>query len=509
MSTSQKVIIIGAGYGGMALANLLAKKGYDVHVYEKNADLGGRIHAVERDGFLFDLGPSWYLMPEVFEQYYSIFGETAQDRLDLLRFTPGYSVHFEKHEPIVIQGDVEQDAEVFERIEPGAGRRLQRYVAKSSRAYVIAVEHFLYNNFSSVSSLRAMLRWPVLRHSFDMLGLVMRTLDGYVSNQFRDIRLKQLLEYHMVFLGSSPFQAPAIYTLMSHLDYRSGVYYPRRGMLSLIDDMRALGDQYGVTYHPATPIASIQVTDGRATGVVLESGTVVSADIVVSNADLQHTETALVPDEFRSFPAEYWSKRQPGPGALLLSFGIRGSLPTLLHHNLYFVDNWRENFDSIYVDAKIPEHASIYVCNPNKTDSSLAPDGHENIFVLMPLPAGVQLSAAQTKLLTERSIAILARMTGADDLAERVVSKYVFGPNDFGERFNAWELNAFGGESHLLSQSVIFRTPNQSKKVPNLYYVGAGTLPGIGLPMCLIGAQLVYKKITGIRTEGPLEKGQL
>lgn len=509
MSKSQKVIIIGAGYGGMALANLLAKKGFDVHVYEKNPELGGRIHAVRRDGFLFDLGPSWYLMPEVFDQYYSLFGQSAQARLDLLRFTPGYSVHFEKYEPILIQGDVEKDVEVFERIEPGAGSRLRQYVAKSSRAYAIAVEHFLYNNFSSISSLKAMFRWPVLRHSFDMLGLTMRTLDGYVSSQFRDIRLKQLLEYHMVFLGSSPFQAPAIYTLMSHLDYRSGVYYPRRGMLSLIEDLRALGEELGVRYHSNSPVAQIQITDGKATGVVLEDNSVIAADIVVSNADLRHTETMLVPEEYRSFTEAYWSKRQPGPGAMLLSLGIRGSLPTLQHHNLYFVDNWRENFDSIYVDAKIPENASIYVCNPTKTDASLAPADHENIFVLMPLPAGVQLSATDTQVLTERCIEILARMTGEDDLAERIVSKHVFGPNDFGERFNAWELNAFGGESHLLSQSVIFRTPNHSKKISNLYYVGAGTLPGIGLPMCLIGAQLVYKKINGIRDEGPLTQEQL
>lgn len=509
MSETQKIIIIGAGYGGMALANLLAKKGYDVHVYEKNSEPGGRIHAVKQDGFVFDLGPSWYLMPEVFDQYYSLFGEQASTRLDLQRFTPGYSVHFENHDPITIQGDVELDANTFEQIQPGAGERLRRYVDRSTRAYVVAVEHFLYNNFSSIKSLSVLFRWPVLRYAFDMLGLTFQALDDYVSKQFYDTRLKQLLEYHMVFLGSSPFQAPAIYTLMSHLDYRSGVFYPRRGMLSLVDDMRALGLSYGVQYHLDSPVQTIVTDGGKATGIVLEDGTKIGADIVVSNADLEFTETKLLSESDQSFPPSYWQKRQPGPGALLISLGIKGSLPTLLHHNLYFVEKWRENFDAIYVDAEVPEHASIYVCNPTKTDPKLAPAGHENIFILMPIPAGIRLDKKETSALVDRSISILEKMTGEQDIAGRVVSTYIFGPDQFGDRFNAWQLNAFGGESHLLKQSVIFRTPNKSKKLANLYYVGAGTLPGIGLPMCLIGAQLVYKKIVGLSSEGPLIEGQV
>ncbi len=497
----KSAIVIGAGYGGMALANILGKAGYRVDVYEKNPEAGGRIAAIKQDGFTFDIGPSWYLMPEVFEQYYQLFDESAEKRLDLLRFTPGYKVYFEGHEPLLIEGDVTKDARTFEAIEPGAGERLERYVQRSSVAYELSVNHFLYNNFLRF---RDVLRVDILRSAPRMLGLALRNLDEYVSSRFRDLRLRQLLEYHMVFLGSSPFQAPAIYTLMSHLDFRSGVYYPRRGMLSLVDDMRELGKGYDITYHLGAPVAEIVVENGAAVGVLLEDGTTHGADIVVSNADMEFTETQLVPKAHQSFPERYWKKRQPGPGALLVSLGVKGTLPSLVHHNLYFVKEWRANFDAIYVDGAVPNHASMYVCNPTKTDPKLAPKGHENLFILVPIPAGVSLTEAEQAAEADRAVHTFAQAANIPDLPERVVTKHVFGPDDFASRYNAWQYNAFGGESHLLSQSVLFRTPNKSRKLKNLYYVGAGTVPGIGLPMCLISAQLTYKRIINSKQAGPL-----
>lgn len=504
--SARRAIIIGAGYGGMALANLLGKAGYHVDVYEKNAAPGGRIAAVQRDGYVFDLGPSWYLMPEVFEQYYQLFGASAADRLDLLRFTPGYKVFFDAHSPLLIQGDVAADKATYEAIEPGAGARLERYVARSTEAYTIATKYFLYNNFLR---LRDVIAWPIIKSTPRMLALVWQNLDQHVSRYFRDLRLRQLNEYHMVFLGSSPFQAPAIYTLMSHLDYNSGVYYPRRGMLSLADDMIALGSPYDITYHYGAAVSEIIIEQGVAVGVRLQDGSEARADVVVSNADLHHTETQLVPEPYRSFPARYWKHRQPGPGALLVSLGVRGELPDLLHHNLYFVNNWRDNFDAIYVNKRIPEHASIYVCNPTKTDPSLAPAGYENLFLLMPIPAGITLDASDQERLADRAIETLATALNVPDLTQRVAVRHTFGPRDFGNTFNAWQYNAFGGESHLLRQSIVFRTPNQSRKAKNLYYVGAGTMPGIGLPMCLISAELTFKKITGNRTAGPMTKADI
>lgn len=499
----KKAVIIGAGYGGLALANLLAKTGHEVAIYEKNPSAGGRIQVVKQNGFTFDLGPSWYLMPEIFEQYYQLFGRSAKTELDLVRFSPGYKVWSEGYEPLIIQGDVDKDMTTFEAIEPGAGKKLQRYVTRSSQVYEVAVKHALYNNFTRFSDV---LQWPLLRQLPTMLPLVWRTLDAHVSRWFRDIRLKQLLEYHMVFLGSSPFQAPAVYSLMSHLDFRSGVYYPRRGMLELVGSMERLGRSLGVAYHFNSPVKQIVLDGHQATGIELVNGERIAADLVISAADIHHTETKLLPPAARSYSEKYWQKRQPGPGALLVSLGIKGKLPNLQHHNLYFVNKWRENFAAIYETGTVPEHASLYVCNPSKTDPSLAPPGHENLFVLLPLPAGVALTPQQEAACVKKIVKILTEMTGESDLPKRIVSRLIYGPAQFGEQFNAWQYNAFGGESHLLRQSVMFRTRNRSKKVSNLYYVGAGTLPGIGLPMCLISAQLTYKRITRNRRRGPLTK---
>jgi phytoene desaturase len=499
----KKAVIIGAGYGGLALANLLAKAGHEVAIYEKNPSAGGRIQVVKQNGFTFDLGPSWYLMPEIFEQYYQLFGRSAKTELDLVRFSPGYKVWSEGYEPLIIQGDVDKDMTTFEAIEPGAGKKLQRYVARSSQVYEVAVKHALYNNFTQFSDV---LQWPLLRQLPTMLPLVWRTLDAHVSRRFRNLRLKQLLEYHMVFLGSSPFQAPAVYSLMSHLDFRSGVYYPRRGMLELVNSMERLGRSLGAAYHYNSPVKQIVLDSHQAAGIELVNGERIAADLVISAADIHHTETKLLPPAARSYSEKYWQKRQPGPGALLVSLGIKGKLSNLHHHNLYFVKNWRENFAAIYETGTVPEHALLYVCNPSKTHPELAPIGHENLFVLLPLPAGVTLTPEQELVCTDKIIKILGEMTREPDLPKRVVSQLIYGPEQFGEQFNAWQYNAFGGESHLLRQSVMFRTRNRSKKVPNLYYVGAGTLPGIGLPMCLISAQLTYKRITRNHRHGPLAK---
>lgn len=503
---SKKVIVIGAGYGGMALANICGKAGYRVDVYEKNSEAGGRIAVQKHDGYSFDIGPSWYLMPEVFEDYYKLFDESAYERLQLIRFNPGYKVFFENESPVIIQGDVENDKKTFEKIEPGAGERLERYVDLSSRAYGLAVKYFLYNNFSR---LRDLMNVAVIRNAPSMLKLVTRSLDSYVSSRFKDLRLKQLLEYHMVFLGSSPFQAPAIYTLMSHLDFKSGVYYPRQGMMKLVDDMVELSSRYDISYHLNSPVVKIITKNGSAVGVQLQDGTKQYADIIVSNADIHFTENNLLPEKFRSFPESYWTKRQPGPGSLLISLGVKGNLPELLHHNLYFVKKWRQNFDDIYVNKKIPDHASVYVCNPTKTDKSLAPKNHENIFILVPIPAGVRLNKKEQEAIAQKIIKTVGSAIGVSDFEDRITTQKIFGPRDFENRFNAWQYNAFGGESHLLKQSVIFRTPNKSRKLNNLYYVGAGTVPGIGLPMCLISAALTFKKMTNNNKPGPLSGDDL
>lgn len=497
----KRAVIIGAGYGGIALANLLARDGYQVDVFEKNSTPGGRIAVARQDGFTFDIGPSWYLMPEVFERYYGYFGASAMERLDLQRLSPGYRVFFENDEPITIQGAVEQDADTFESIESGAGNKLRRYVADSAHTYEVALRHFLYTNFDRLSDL---LSFDVLRNAPRMLALATRPLDTLVRRSFTDSRLQRILEYHMVFLGSSPYAAPALYSLMSTLDFNSGVFYPKAGMYKLVEDLIALGDSEHITYHYDSEVTAI-LSEGRtATGIGLANGSVHMADLVVSAADLHFTETALLPRELQTYPDRYWRRRQPGPSGFVVALGIKGQLPQLLHHNLYFVDDWKGNFSAIYDKKVAPDHASMYVCNPSKSDPSLAPAGAENLFILVPFPSGVRLSADATETLAHTYVETFAHIIGEDDLEDRIMTRFIMGPADFERLYRAWEYNAFGGESHILGQSALFRTKNKSSKLDNLYYTGAGTLPGIGLPMCLISAEQTYKRITGIKRGGPL-----
>lgn len=499
---ARSVLIIGGGYGGLATANLFAKAGFEVTVIEKNSQLGGRAGQLRQDGFRFDTGPSWYLMPEVFDDYYKLFGLTADKELSLTRLTPGYKVFFESHQPITIQGDLSKDAKTFEAIEDGAGAKLNTYVEASTKLYELSLQHFLYSNFTRKSQL---LHKDILRDLPRFASAVTTPLDTYVSKQFNDSRIRRMLEYHSVFLGGSPYEIPALYSLMSTLDFKSGVYFPKNGMYSLSENLVMIGKALGVTYRTDSPVKRINTANGTATGVTLESGEPINADIVISNADLHHTETKLLAPEDSSYPAEYWKKKQPGPSALLVSLGVKGTLPNLEHHNLYFVDDWKDNFDAIYKRGEIPEHASVYICNPSKTDPTAAPKGHENIFILVPLPAHKKLSAEETDSLVSKSISLLADVSKTPDIKDRIVTTDIVTPETFDERFNAWAFNALGGQSHLLSQSAFFRTPNKSKKVKNLYYVGAGTAPGIGLPMCLISAQLVYKRVFNIHTSGPLD----
>ncbi len=309
----------------------------------------------------------------------------------------------------------------------------------------------------------------------------------------------------MVFLGASPYDAPALYTLMSSLDFESGVFYPRQGMYSVIERLMKLSRELGVRYYFESPVTKIVTKHSKAVGIELEDGEFVTADIVVSNADLHFTETKLLDAPNRTYPESYWRRRNPGPGALLMYLGVKGTLPELEHHSLLFVDKWRENFEAIYGTKTIPEHASIYLAKATATDKSLAPEGHEALVVLVPLPAGLTLDANELQSLAHRTIQQIATMAGISTLPERIVSQTLMAPQDFSEKFHAWQSGALG-PAHVLSQSAFFRMTNHSRRVRNLYYVGGSTIPGIGLPMCLISAELLYKRVAGDRRGGRIEQ---
>jgi phytoene desaturase len=496
----KKVVIIGAGIGGLAAANMLAKAGYDVSIYEKNRQLGGRAGKRKIKGFTFDTGPSWYLMPEVFDQYFSLFTIDVKKELSIKKLAPAYKVFYESSDPITVHGNLTKDARQFEAIEAGAGKKLETYVKEGGEIYRMALKHFLYTNFSDP---RDLLNKEVLQQTGRMAKLLLTDIHSRVEKFVTAKPLQQILEYPMVFLGTSPFKAPAMYSLMSALDFKEGVFYPNGGIYSIIELIVRIGKKLGVAYHLNADVQSIIHKNGKATGIQV-AGKTILADIVISNADLHHTETKLLDTNVQSYPESSWSSKEPGISALLLYIGVKGSLPQLEHHNLFFVDKWEQNFIDIYEDKKIPTSASLYASRTTATDPSTAPKGHENIFVLVPLPTGISLTKEQQATLTDRFLIQIATAIKEPDLLKKIVSLEAFGPNDFTDTFNSWKGTALG-MSHLLKQSAMWRIPNKSKKLQNLYYVGASTVPGIGLPMCLISAELVYKRITGIKRGGPVQ----
>jgi phytoene desaturase len=496
---ARTAMVVGAGISGLATANLLAHQGWEVTVLEQSDQLGGRAGWLVDGHFKFDAGPSWYLMPEVFEHYFGLLGRRPQDYFQLVRLDPAYRVFPEGHEPVTIHADLVRDAATFGALEPGAGAQLRAHVQRAGVLYRMAVNHFLYidrvipQSFIDTQVLRALPAIPkTLR------------LNRLIESHFKHPVLRQILQYHSVFLGVSPFKAPSLYALMSYLDFQQGVYYPAGGMYEIVRALERIGGELGVTYRLETPVEHIETTAGRATGVRLSSGQTLAADLVVAATDLHHAEQSLLSPEARSIPDRFWrSRAQPSPSALLLYLGVKGLLPQLSHHNLIFTNDWRSNFADIFTHGRWPKPASMYVSVPSRTDPTVAPPGHENVFVLIPLPAGIkQPSPREQATAADNYIAQLATAIGEPDLASRIVVRRSFGPDDFGARFNTWQSSGLG-LGHTWGQSAWFRPGVASKKLANLYYVGADVRPGIGLPMCLISAQLVIKHLTGDRSAGP------
>jgi phytoene desaturase len=522
--------VIGGGIGGLAAAALLARGGAEVTLLERHDRVGGRTGIREQDGFRFDTGPSWYFMPEVFAHFFALLGERVEDHVDLVRLDPAYRLFAEPDlpgataEPFDVVADPETNWATFERMEPGAGEAVRRYTQDSTEAYRTALDHFLYTTFARPD--RAVSA-DVARRAGTLAGLLTQTLAQKVARTTDHPVLRQVLGYHAVFLGSSPYRVPALYSLMSHLDLVDGVQYPRGGMYTVIEAIERLAVAAGVRIRTGADVTAIEVADaaaslthprrtGTARGVRLATGEVVPADVVVSGADLFHTETALLAEQHRTLPEPWWEDRGPGISSLLVMAGVRGALPELAHHSLFFTRDWPGNFDAILgpgrssrpEDLRVPGEASLYVARTTATDPTAAPPGHENLFLLVPFPADPTIGAgpdgrAVLDRHADRYLDQVGRWAGIPDLRARVVTRHVVGPADFARDFSAWRGTALGME-HTLAQSAMFRPGDRSPRVPNLLHVGAGTVPGVGLPMCLISAELVAKRLLGETSSRPL-----
>ncbi|ROP74876.1 phytoene desaturase family protein [Curtobacterium sp. PhB115] len=511
---ARRAVVIGGGISGLAAAALLARDGFAVTVLEQRTQLGGRAGSWEQDGFRFDTGPSWYLMPEVFDHFFQLLGTSADAELDLVKLDPGYRVYSEGYdEPVDLRADREANIALFESIEPGAGARMRKYLASAEDTYAMAIRRFLYTTFQDLTKLAAP---DVLRRLPKLARLLIEPLATFAESAVRDRRLWQILGYPAVFLGTSPYAAPSMYHLMSHLDLADGVLYPKGGITEVISAVERVARAEGARIIAGAKVERIVVEDGVATGVVhrdRDGGQhTAPADLVVSAADLQHTEMQLLDREHRTHGAAHWKERDPGPSAVLVYLGIDGPTPGLLHHTLVFTEDWKANFGAIFGDDRhVPDPASIYVCAPSATDPSVAPRGSSNLFILVPLPADLSIGKGgvdgagdyEVERIADRAIDVVAERAGVPDLRDRIRVRRTIGPRDFADDLNAWN-GSMLGPAHTLKQSAFFREKNASTKVEGLYYVGASTIPGIGLPMCLISAEVLLKRIHGDTSTEPL-----
>ena len=529
---SQKTaVVIGGGIAGLATAAILAKAGMKVTVLEARDRVGGRAYLWEKDGFKFDMGPSWYLMPDAFDQFFKLMGTTASAELDLKRLDPMYQTRNEGFdEKLMVRESLTENKKLFESIEPGAGAALQRYVDSAEDAYKLSIKHFLYTNFENAKSF---VQPEVVARAARFIKHLLTPLSKFAASHVSDKRLQKILNFPAVFLGASPYDTPSMYHLMTHVDMNVGVFYPMGGFYTIIEAIERLAKAHGAEIHTNSKVTKIVTsaspneldmigeipveTKGkpRVTGVMVGE-VFYPADVVVGNADLHHIETQLLEPENQTLPEKWWQDKVPGPSALLLYLGVKGRIPQLNHHTLVYADDWTKNFDEVFHKAdgkrQVPNPASLYICAPSVTDSSVAPEGFENLFVLVPVAADPSIGSggingsgdAAVEAAADRIIEQISQWCDIPDLAERIVVRRVMAPNDFVTELNAWSGTALG-MAHTLRQSAFFRPKNQSKKVKGLYYAGHHSIPGIGLPMCLIGAELVYKRLIGDTSAGPTE----
>jgi phytoene desaturase len=432
------------------------------------------------------MGPSWYLMPEVFERFFASVGTSVDQQYRLTKLDPQYRVYFENQPPVTVGADPETTKRLFETLESGGGTRLAAYLDGARAKYDAALGKFLYRKYESWTDLAD----PELLTRGMKLGLL-GSLDRFVRRFVTDRRAVQLLEYAMVFLGTSPRQAPALYSLLSHVDFNLGVSFPEGGMNGVARAMERLAKERGVEFlygHEATRIA---VENGRARRVETAGG-VFEADAVLNTGDYAWGETRLLEPRWQSYRERYWSRRVLAPSMFLIFLGVNRRLD-LLHHNLYFSDDWNAHFETIFRRPSWPENPCFYVSAITKTDPSMAPPGCENLFILVPIAPGLDDTDEVRARYRDLVLAQVERRTGTR-LTDAIVTERVYGPRDFAADYRAYKGTALG-LAHTLFQTALFRPSQRSRKVRHLWYAGQYTHPGVGVPMTLISAQLAVKQL--------------
>ena len=482
-----RVAIIGSGFSALSAASYLSRSGFEVDVYEKNSSLGGRARVFHEQGYSFDMGPSWYWMPDIFEKFFADFEKKPSDYYNLTRLSPAYQVFFEGEDKVEIPSSIDEIYTLFDSIEPGAGNQLRKFIHSAEFNYKAAMDEIVYKPGKSVLEL-------VTPETVSRVNQFFTSIRSTIRKRFTNPQLIKILEFPVLFLGAKPEDTPAFYNFMNYADLVLGTWYPMGGMYKIVEGMTELARSLGTKFHTSSSVDEIVVQDGEAKGLIV-NGEFKEADFVLSGADYHHTETLLSSNN-RQYSEKYWNKRTFAPSALIFYVGVKKKLNNLLHHNLFFDEEFDEHAVEIYDEPKWPNKPLFYVCAPSVTDSSVAPEGHENLFFLVPLAPGLEDSEEEREKYFDKVMERLERRTG-NQIREAIDYKRSFCVSDFKSEYNSYKGNAYG-MANTLRQTAFLRPKIQSSKVSNLFFTGQLTVPGPGVPPALISgkisSQLIIKQ---------------
>lgn len=484
---SKDISVIGAGFSGIAAAATLAKAGHNVTVFEKNGTVGGRARQFKENGFVFDMGPSWYWMPDVFEEFFNAFGKSASDYYDLKKLTPAFSVFFKDNERVDIPNNEEELVDLFESIEKGAGDKLKKFMASAAYKYDVGINKLVRKPSKSVFEF---LDWELMTGIFKLK--VFTPFDKYVRQYFKDPRLISLMEFPVLFLGSLPSQIPALYSLMNYAGLSLGTWYPMGGFYKIIEGMKSVAEEQGVDFKLSSPIDRLNVSGNKIQDISL-AGKTFKTDGVLASADYHHVDRYLVPEGFQQYSEKYWDSRTMAPSSLIFYIGVDKKIGGLNHHNLFFDEDFQKHAFELYEAPKWPSKPLFYVCCPSKTDPSVAPAGKENLFILIPIAPDLEDNDVYRKAYFKIVMDRLEDITG-EQIRPFISYKKSYAVKDFKEDYNAFKGNAYG-LANTLTQTAIFKPSLAHKHIRNLYYSGQLTVPGPGVPPSIISGQLAANEL--------------
>ncbi len=484
---AKKVIVIGAGFAGLATAASLAQAGFEVTVLEKNDSVGGRARKFETQGYTFDMGPSWYWMPEVFDNFFAKFGKKTSDFYTLKRLDPAYKIIFGKENELVVPAEMSALKDLFERYEKGSSAKLEQFLKEAAYKYEVGMNEFV---FKPSHNIWEFMDWRVVKSLFRLQMLT--SMSSYVDKMFENRYLRELLKFPVLFLGATPEDTPAMYSLMNYADLALGTWYPEGGMFKIVEAMDKLAKMQGATIHCSQEVKQIISKNGKVTHVVTASGKY-EADVVVAGADYHHVEQEVLDQKDRVYDEKYWDKRVMAPSSLLFYVGVNKKLDNLLHHNLFFDESFQQHAQDIYKKPKWAEKPLFYACLTSKSDPTAAPEGHENLFLLIPTAPDLEDTEETREHFYNVVMERLEKLTN-QSIRPHVDYKRSYAHSDFKQDYHAYKGNAYG-LANTLTQTAFLKPKLKSAKLSNFYYTGQLTAPGPGVPPSLISGQVVANEI--------------